>query len=81
MPIPKLELFCNFFAENCMKMKEFGPPDSSASLVHPLDLPMVCESFCPQEDRGSLHDITSCLAACSLEGVSVSGPISLPAIP
>ena len=25
-PIPKLGLFCQFFAENCMKMKEFGPP-------------------------------------------------------
>ena len=24
-PIPKLGLFCQFFAENCMKMKEFGP--------------------------------------------------------
>ena len=22
-PIPKLGLFCKFFAENCMKMKEF----------------------------------------------------------
>ena len=24
-PTPKLGLFCKFFAENCMKMKEFGP--------------------------------------------------------
>ena len=24
-PTPKLGLICNFFAENCMKMKEFGP--------------------------------------------------------
>ena len=30
-PIPKLGLFCNFFAENCMKMKEFGPPGVSLS--------------------------------------------------
>ena len=22
---PEGGLFCNFFAENCMKMKEFGP--------------------------------------------------------
>ena len=25
-PTPKLGLFCKFFAENCMKMKEFRPP-------------------------------------------------------
>ena len=24
-PIPKLGLFCKFFAKSCMKMKEFGP--------------------------------------------------------
>ena len=24
-PVPKLGLFSYFFAENCMKMKEFGP--------------------------------------------------------
>ena len=24
--LPKMLLFLNFFAENCMKMKEFGPP-------------------------------------------------------
>ena len=31
-------LFCKFFAENCMKMKDFGP--GGTSLVPPLDLPM-----------------------------------------
>ena len=25
-PTPKLRLFYNFYAKNCMKMKEFGPP-------------------------------------------------------
>ena len=39
-PIPKLGLFCKFFAENCMKMKEFGPPGGRASLAPPLDPPM-----------------------------------------
>ena len=24
-PTPKLGLFCNFFGENCMKLKEFEP--------------------------------------------------------
>ena len=36
----KLGLFCKFFAENCMKMKEFGP--GGARPWRPLlDLPMV----------------------------------------
>ena len=33
-------LFCNFLAENYMKMKEFGPPGGHASLAPPLDPPM-----------------------------------------
>ena len=33
-PTPKLVLLCNFFAENCMKMKEFGPA-GGASLAPP----------------------------------------------
>ena len=37
--IPKLGLFCKLFAENCMKMKEFGPK-GGASLAPPLDPPM-----------------------------------------
>ena len=37
-PIPKLVLFCKFFAKNCKKMKELGSP--GASLVPALDLPM-----------------------------------------
>ena len=27
--LPKVQLFCKFFAENFMKMKEFGPPGAS----------------------------------------------------
>ena len=42
-PIPKLGFFYKFFAENCMKMKEFGP--GSASLVPPLDPPMKLLAF------------------------------------
>ena len=29
--LPKVLLFFNFFPENCMKMKEFGPPDPGFS--------------------------------------------------
>ena len=39
-PKEKVLLFLNFFAENCMKMKEFGPPGGHASLAPPLDTPM-----------------------------------------
>ena len=48
-------LFCKLFAENCMKMKEFGP-GGLVSLVLPLDPPMVLpnqdhEIFCPDTLR------------------------------
>ena len=40
--LPKVLLFFNIFAENCMKMKEFGPPGGGgASLAPPLDPPML----------------------------------------
>ena len=38
-PTPKIAIIFQIFAENCMKMKEFGPP-GGASLVPPLDPPM-----------------------------------------
>ena len=34
--LPKLLLFCNFFAKNCMKMKEFGPPGGARVPGAPL---------------------------------------------
>ena len=34
--LPKVLLFFFFFAENCMKMKEFGPP-GGARPWHPLE--------------------------------------------
>ena len=42
--LPKVLLFFNFFAENCMKMKEFRPPGGGARVpgAPPLDPPMVC---------------------------------------
>ena len=36
-PIPKLGLFCNFIAENCMKMKEFGRGGGTRVPGAPLD--------------------------------------------
>ena len=44
VPTPKLGIlnyyFAIFFAENCMKMKEFGP--RGRPWCPPLDLPIVC---------------------------------------
>ena len=35
-PTPKIAIIFHIFAENCMKMKEFGPPGGRASLASPL---------------------------------------------
>ena len=40
-PTPKIAIIFRIFAENCMKMKEFGPQGGRASLAPPLDPPMV----------------------------------------
>ena len=32
-PTPKIAIIFQIFAENCMKMKEFGPPGGRASLT------------------------------------------------
>ena len=37
-PTPKIAIIFQIFAENCMKMKEFGPPGGGVSLAPlPLD--------------------------------------------
>ena len=41
-PTPKSAIIFQIFAENCMKMKEFGPPGGGARPWRPpLDPPMV----------------------------------------
>ena len=35
-PTPKIAIIFHIFAENCMKMKEFGPQGGRASLAPPL---------------------------------------------
>ena len=37
---PKVGVLPYFLAENCMKMKEFGPPGGHPSLAPPLDPPL-----------------------------------------
>ena len=46
-PTPKIAIIFQIFAENCMKMKEFGPR-GGASLAPPLG--SANESFCSQGD-------------------------------
>ena len=42
-PTPKSAIIFQFFAKNCMKMKEFGPPGGGARPWRPpLDPPMKC---------------------------------------
>ena len=38
--LPNWDYFANFFDENCMKLKESGPPGGRSSLTHPLDPPI-----------------------------------------
>ena len=41
-PTPKIAIIFHIFAENCMKMKEFGPPGGGARPWRPpLDPPML----------------------------------------
>ena len=43
-PTPKIAIIFHIFAENCMKMKEFGPPGGGARPWRPpLDPPMITE--------------------------------------
>ena len=45
-PTPKSAIIFQFFAENCMKMKEFGPPGGGrASLAPPLGSANDCNPF------------------------------------
>ena len=45
--LPKVLLFFNFFAENCMKMKEFGPPGGARVPGAPLG---SANAYCMQEE-------------------------------
>ena len=51
-PTPKSAIIFQFFAENCMKMKEFGPPGGGARpWCPPLDPPMVGDKLrCNDQD-------------------------------
>ena len=40
-PTPKIAIIFHIFAENCMKMKEFGPPGGACVPGAPLDPPML----------------------------------------
>ena len=40
-PTPKIAIIFHIFAENCMKMKEFGPRGGARPWRPPLDPPMI----------------------------------------
>ena len=44
-PTPKIAIIFHIFAENCMKMKEFGPPGGRASLAPPLGSANVGDAY------------------------------------
>ena len=51
-PTPKIAIIFHIFAENCMKMKEFGPPGGRTSLAPPLGSANgnICCEGCKQID-------------------------------
>ena len=84
VPTPKLVLFCNFFPENCMIMKDFGPPGkhvpgahlgSPSGSVLPLPSPLAAEytlqmtrKLCP------IHVKIDKITAKELHGLNVFTP-------
>ena len=45
-PTPKIAIIFHIFAENCMKMKEFGPPGGGARVPGaPLGSANACEKY------------------------------------
>ena len=51
-PTPKIAIIFHIFAENCMKMKEFGPPGRGARPWRPpLDPPMEYVLVCHQAKK------------------------------
>ena len=69
--LPKWVCLFIIFAENCMKMKEFGP--GGVSLAPPLDPPMQATSGFRPEIRiqtwiiflGQVHDLCRCHDCCN----------------
>ena len=48
-PTPKIAIIFHIFTENCMKMKEFGPPGGARPWRPPLDPPMVWVCVCDSQ--------------------------------
>ena len=57
-PTPKIAIIFQIFAENCMKMKEFGPPGGGARPWRPpLDPPMKSNQKSIEQDFPATDDI------------------------
>ena len=63
-PTPKLGLFCKFFVENCMKMKEFGRGGGGARPWRPLGSANAMVSFWPSTVT-ALHSVVQPLVLLS----------------
>ena len=71
-PTLKLGLFCKFFAENCMKMKEFGPGDvPDANLEPPMDAELW-QNSCVKKWSPFHHDEHSIFYVTATETVRPS---------
>ena len=66
--LPKWDYFCNCFAENCIKMKEFGPR-GGAHPWRPLDLPMqiMLKMFCSSQLAIALASVTVSLISTTCQ--------------
>ena len=72
-PTPKIAIIFHIFAENCMKMKEFGPPGGGARPWRPppLDPPMTveCRIYCSIWGLGYklvYNNVRCCLKHCGM---------------
>ena len=64
-PTPKIAIIFQIFAENCMKMKEFGPQGGRASLAPPLGSANDNETF--EKQKFPLRLMTNLLTNVNIQ--------------
>ena len=75
-PTPEITIIFQIFAENCMKMKDFGPPGGHASLAPLLDPPMHPQwklVYPPQEMHTALMETIHASVSVATTRVSQRG--------
>ena len=68
-PTPKIAIIFHIFAENCMKMKEFGPPGGGRASLAP---PLGSANGFPQKGNGKKINMCITQDGGRLTGLSVS---------